>query len=599
MVSLSFLFVLSVLLVVASYYGVVLHGRAETDLRGNKTSSSKVKELKSKLMKDQPLMESSDLFEGDIITDLQQVTVHYGAEIANIVQMAGLLKKPQNDEKLNERNLGIMITYDKMWKIRDKYGIVIVPYQIRGSVPKNLEKMIKLAMKTIELETQVVKFRQRTNEPDWIYFRNYEQACWSYVGRDSGLQEINVVPACGIGGIIHEIFHSLGFWHEQSRSDRDKYVKINWDNIESGYEHNFYKQSTNSLGSEYNYHSIMHYGATAFGRDDWVCQKTEVKSNTVSLIHFQRSDVDSNLDYCLNVQDGDKGLYDGQEVNIRPCGEKSYKNQYWIIEAFGERYNVYRLASNPQYCLTVDYEFYVPDGSPLIIRKCIENTFTYQRFAQQQPDWNEITFFWEYNHHYVITRDKGQTSTPNTYKVILEEYGLDDAIDQTFAVTFATKTTGRSAAINAFCDYMELTTIDAMGHVIGQRVALDPSDILQLQLLYQCPHGPRNLTNFCSEECKCKVNQGNCTNSNQCTHGLKCEYDGVSLNRCVLDLDTICSYHTKQTCNKNKLCLWAVVNHVSKCTPFSCNKILGRRQCISYSKQCEWISSTSVCVSNG
>ena len=37
-----------------------------------------------------------------------------------------------------------------------------------------------------------------------------------------------------IGTVAHELIHALGFFHEQSRNDRDTYVTVNYANILSG-----------------------------------------------------------------------------------------------------------------------------------------------------------------------------------------------------------------------------------------------------------------------------------------------------------------------------------------------------------------------------
>ena len=55
--------------------------------------------------------------------------------------------------------------------------------------------------------------------------------------------------------------HTIGFWHEHSRPDRDDYVKINLDNIKENRRGNFKKKNLEqaNLIGEYDLCSIMHY----------------------------------------------------------------------------------------------------------------------------------------------------------------------------------------------------------------------------------------------------------------------------------------------------------------------------------------------------
>ena len=77
---------------------------------------------------------------------------------------------------------------------------------------------------------------------------------------------------------MHEFIHALGMYHVQSRTDRDKYVEIKWDNIPEDAKHNFkIKKTTRTFDVPYDPLSIMHYPNYAFAKD--------IDSNN-SLMHF-------------------------------------------------------------------------------------------------------------------------------------------------------------------------------------------------------------------------------------------------------------------------------------------------------------------------
>ncbi|KAK6725947.1 hypothetical protein RB195_004329 [Necator americanus] len=92
-----------------------------------------------------------------------------------------------------------------------------------------------------------------------------EDGCWSYVGRiEKPQQELSLGRGCeSVGTAAHEIGHALGFWHTQSRHDRDRFITLDLNNIKPDWRDQFTKQTTvtnNNYDLTYDYGSIMHYG---------------------------------------------------------------------------------------------------------------------------------------------------------------------------------------------------------------------------------------------------------------------------------------------------------------------------------------------------
>ncbi|KAL9973960.1 hypothetical protein ACROYT_G020486 [Oculina patagonica] len=151
----------------------------------------------------------------------------------------------------------------------------VMVYAIDKKFGKRGTDIIKQAIKEWEKKT-CIRFKLRKKEKDYAYFfPGKKKGCSSFVGRRGGRQVINLEEKASNGGtcwvkgvVIHEIGHALGFYHEQSRPDRDKYVTIKFENIIEAAKFNFKKQNdVNSLGSPYDYGSIMHYGPKFFSKN--------------------------------------------------------------------------------------------------------------------------------------------------------------------------------------------------------------------------------------------------------------------------------------------------------------------------------------------
>jgi hatching enzyme 1 len=59
--------------------------------------------------------------------------------------------------------------------------------------------------------------------------------------------------------VAHELGHVIGFFHEQSRSDRDQTIHVNYENIQQGFALQFRKEADRNRGVPYDIRSIMQY----------------------------------------------------------------------------------------------------------------------------------------------------------------------------------------------------------------------------------------------------------------------------------------------------------------------------------------------------
>nr|BAM93568.1 hatching enzyme [Apeltes quadracus] len=153
---------------------------------------------------------------------------------------------------------------------KDSNGQVTIPFTISSEFTSAEKQTINRALESFRSRT-CIRFVPRRYENDHISIENLG-GCYSSLGRVGGKQVLSLNRGgCVYHGVIqHEALHALGFNHEQTRSDRDSYVRINWENIEPRNAYNFQKQNTDNMNTPYDYSSIMHYGRTAFsinGRD--------------------------------------------------------------------------------------------------------------------------------------------------------------------------------------------------------------------------------------------------------------------------------------------------------------------------------------------
>ena len=150
----------------------------------------------------------------------------------------------------------------------------IVPYRLnfgKNTEEVELRQVMERSIEILNATTNVCFVPYKGSDPGYINIIKSERDYnYAYIGYGSGPRELGMLSTKVYIG-LHELLHSLGVHHEQKRPDRDEYVRVIFENIEYGLEHNFFEVDTlrnpYSYTGPYDFNSVMHYGPFAFSRN--------------------------------------------------------------------------------------------------------------------------------------------------------------------------------------------------------------------------------------------------------------------------------------------------------------------------------------------
>ncbi len=286
-----------------------------------------------------------------------------------------------------------------LWpKVGSQYQIPYIITSGTGDL-KNLNAAIAQFNKTFTN----IKFVARAAQTDYInfYFDPTDNSgeCEATVGRAGGEQQVGGSGGssnpCALGTILHEMGHTIGLWHEQSRPDRDTYVSVNYNNLIKGSISNFNQiyDNAQTSGTLYDYASIMEYPAFSFSRNGGPA--IESIPAGIPLSNF--------IGYTTTDIDGIERLYGSATKSVTVTSNPPGL-QVIVDGATVTTPQVYSWALNSAHTLDIPSGIQTQSGD--IVNSTVATTFyyTYGR-------WNDST---EAAHSITVLPGNGEPSTPAT-----------------------------------------------------------------------------------------------------------------------------------------------------------------------------------------
>jgi len=219
------------------------------------------------------------------------------------------------------------------WPIWSSLSTSGIPFAFADSTDATMKKIFRQAIDKLS-QVSCVRFNEVSvyyNTTYKILVKGNEKMCGSSdIGYPAGNSRKDLEINLGwcrtqreMGSMVHEVLHALGMGHEQTRSDRGKYVQVHWENIPTKAMRFQYQANPDSyVGSEgggnlaYDYDSIMHYPATSAmntlplvgskgAHDSQIGQRQHLSSGDVLQL---RNMYACDRDTALPCQDMDDGL---------------------------------------------------------------------------------------------------------------------------------------------------------------------------------------------------------------------------------------------------------------------------------------------------